>query len=533
MPDGTGGKEVRTDMRDRFSVRRTLATLVLVILLPAALPGVQAQNAAPEAGLSVTPVDDLTFVDRTFSGSGSTDPDGKVVRYVFDFGDGSSPQDSSSDTAVHAYSTPGTYTATLRVYDDAGAESTTVSVDVVVRNRPPELADVPDRLVDEGGTIEFVVTASDPEGAPVTLSVTPLPSGASFSDAGDGTGTFFWAPDYNDAGQYDLVATASDGVATTTDPFVVFVRNKDRPPTIFPIDDVRTRESFKTTVAVRASDPEGDAIRLSISSTPQLPEASFFDRGDGTGTITWTPPSGSIGSYNVTVTARSKLLATQRSFWIHVEPALVALGPTTLDSHPDDALVLTARIHNPFAFEEELAFWATADADWTLVPPDSLVLQPGETRNVTLQVTPQPGVAVAKVRLHAVSSFAVTSTLTQEWTVRIPLALSVTPDQEVYRMSKEGIEGPLSGTVQVTWLDGRPATDIDILRVRQDASFVLPLVRSETVAVEEDPGTFRYTFRAGAHPSAYLTGPHDIVVSAVRGGATATAVFPAAYRVVV
>jgi serine protease len=60
-----------------------------------------------------------------FDGSASFDPDGTIVSYQWDFGDG-----SSGSTAVlsHSYALPGTYTVILFVTDDGGL----VGIDAVI-----------------------------------------------------------------------------------------------------------------------------------------------------------------------------------------------------------------------------------------------------------------------------------------------------------------------------------------------------------------------------------------------------------------
>jgi glucose/arabinose dehydrogenase len=57
-----------------------------------------------------------------FSSAGSTDSDGSIVSYSWNFGDGTPP--SSQPNPRHNYSSPGTYTATLTVTDDDGATGT-------------------------------------------------------------------------------------------------------------------------------------------------------------------------------------------------------------------------------------------------------------------------------------------------------------------------------------------------------------------------------------------------------------------------
>lgn len=57
----------------------------------------------------------------TFDGSLSTDADGSIAQWAWDFGDGSSSQGAQ---ASHAYASPGVYEAVLTVTDDAGASAT-------------------------------------------------------------------------------------------------------------------------------------------------------------------------------------------------------------------------------------------------------------------------------------------------------------------------------------------------------------------------------------------------------------------------
>lgn len=57
----------------------------------------------------------------TFDASGTSDPDGDDLIYVWDFGDGSQPSfPSQSPTATHTYDTPGTYTVQVIVTDEGG-----------------------------------------------------------------------------------------------------------------------------------------------------------------------------------------------------------------------------------------------------------------------------------------------------------------------------------------------------------------------------------------------------------------------------
>jgi PKD repeat protein len=63
----------------------------------------------------------MTNLNGSFDASGSQDPDGTIVSYDWDFGDGSAH--GSGQSVTHPYA-PGTYTVTLTVTDNNGATAT-------------------------------------------------------------------------------------------------------------------------------------------------------------------------------------------------------------------------------------------------------------------------------------------------------------------------------------------------------------------------------------------------------------------------
>ncbi|NLX17746.1 MAG: PKD domain-containing protein [Desulfobulbus sp.] len=85
-------------------------------------------NKAPTAVIAATPTTGTSPLTVTFDGSGSSDPDGRITSFIWDFGDGST---ASGVNTSHIYTTVGTYTATLTVTDNNGARHTTETTVVV------------------------------------------------------------------------------------------------------------------------------------------------------------------------------------------------------------------------------------------------------------------------------------------------------------------------------------------------------------------------------------------------------------------
>ncbi len=80
-------------------------------------------------------------------------------------------------------------------------------------NPPPSVDPIADKTANVNEDVSFVVTATDPQGEAIELTVEGLPAGATFTDNGDGTGDFSWTPAFYQAGEYDLlfIATDADG----------------------------------------------------------------------------------------------------------------------------------------------------------------------------------------------------------------------------------------------------------------------------------------------------------------------------------
>lgn len=110
-----------------MSLRALLVAAVAVAMVPLSACGrplVDANNAAPIAGAGAD-LSVLVGADVAFDASGSTDPDGVIESFAWDFGDGES---GDGLLVRHAWSTAGGYVVTLVVVDDDGVESSDTAV---------------------------------------------------------------------------------------------------------------------------------------------------------------------------------------------------------------------------------------------------------------------------------------------------------------------------------------------------------------------------------------------------------------------
>lgn len=158
-----------------------------------------------------------TYQAATFSAAGSTDPDGTIVSYTWDFGDGAT---GSGVTARHTYTTQGTRTVTLTVRDDAGV-SVQATLTVTVTNTAPNvvLTGPGSLYTAEAGT--FVGNAVDRDGSITTWQWKWGDGTADSSTAGSATHTFSTKGTYN----VQLIVTDNSS-ASTTATFTVRVLNR-------------------------------------------------------------------------------------------------------------------------------------------------------------------------------------------------------------------------------------------------------------------------------------------------------------------
>jgi PKD repeat protein len=122
------------------------ATEWTVILAPAG----STANQNPMAAYTSS----CTGLTCSFNGTSSTDPDGSVTGYAWDFADGAGST-STSATPTHTFSGPGTYQVALTVTDNGGATNA-ISKPITVSAAAPGIAFVSSATADVSGTVAQV-----------------------------------------------------------------------------------------------------------------------------------------------------------------------------------------------------------------------------------------------------------------------------------------------------------------------------------------------------------------------------------------
>ncbi|MEQ9499147.1 MAG: PKD domain-containing protein [Deltaproteobacteria bacterium] len=337
-----------------------------------------------------------------FDGTGSFDPDGTVMNYVWDFGDGSM---ASGATVMHTFAGGTDRTVTLTVTDNAGAiDVDAIAVEV---NLPPNADAGPQRFADPAEIVTFNGNGStDSDGTIV----------AYLWDFGDGANASGQSVthQYATGGQYTVTLTVTDddgatGVATTT---ANITGNDGAPPSI-----VHT--------PITAAQPAGTAVTISAEVTDSSGVASvaLYFRTQGAPAFSAAPMGNTAGAtYQVDIPAGS-VAAPGVEYYIQATDSAASSNTGT---NPPGA---PGSVHT-------FTVAAPAGPSITHVPVGD-----GQAagQSVGIAATVTSGTPLASVTLYyrtqggsAFTSAPMTNTAGDDWAGQIPGAAVVTPAVEYY-----------------------------------------------------------------------------------------------------
>lgn len=185
-------------------------------------------NRQPIVNISANPTSGVAPLTVSFSSAGTSDPDGNPITYLWNFGDNST---STLANPIKSYPINGVYTASLRVRDDQGGE-TTKSIKITVGNQAPTAqitSPINGSLYIPGQTLTLTGNGTDPENG-------NLPAGnlswrvilhhnthTHLLETHTGNNIQFIAPDHGDPNVYtevELTVTDSVGLTDKTSTYI-------------------------------------------------------------------------------------------------------------------------------------------------------------------------------------------------------------------------------------------------------------------------------------------------------------------------
>jgi fibro-slime domain-containing protein/RHS repeat-associated protein len=227
----------------------------------------------------------------------ATDPDGDPVRFKLLAGPPGMKIDE--ETGVIQWKPDTVTTApvsvSVRARDGRGGTATaslSVSVFATDRNLPPSIVSNPVVTAIHDGLYAYDMRARDPNGDPVVWELVAGPAGMSLDPF---RGTLRWIPAEDQTGVQPVTVKAVDPRgATDEQTFTIDVACGNQAPTVVsrPVTSANVGTAYL--YAVRAIDPEGDALQFEVKSGP-----AGLTFQPGTSLLRWTPTTAQAGANDV------------------------------------------------------------------------------------------------------------------------------------------------------------------------------------------------------------------------------------------
>ena len=337
------------------------------------------------------------------------------------------------------FTSPGSKNLTATYVGNSNFNGSTSAGETHTVNQAPAITSANHATFTVGTPGSFSVTTTGFP-APALSKTGALPSGVTFTDNGDGTGTLSGTPAAGTGGTYNITFTAHNGAA----PDVVqnFTLTVNQAPAITSANSTTFTEGHAGSFQVTTT---GFPVP-SLSKSGALPSGvTFVDNGDGTGTLSGTPAAGSSGSYSLTFTAYNGVGSdSTQSFTLVVAP----------DNRPPTATVTNGQCSTNTASgtinltlsdpdNDALTLKLVSNSNTALVPNTNVVLGGSENdRTVTVTVAPRKS-GSAKLTFEL-----------SDGTVTAPFVITVVAGSD----KKETLNGT-TGTDMVFGLGGKNTID--------------------------------------------------------------------------
>ncbi len=297
-------------------------------------------KTAIDAAPIISEIVDISMTDsqtRTITIT-ATDADGDTIslslqsspNFVSIAGDTITVKPNMSDIGTH------TVTVQATANGKTDTESFTVTVSQTIIDSPPVLTPQPDITLNHTETKTLAVTATDPDGDAITVSLARYTPDFVTIQSVPGNSTLLIKPALSDVGTHDIGIYADANGKRAVDVFKITILEEiiDAAPVISAIPNVSMFDSHTRAVTVTASDREGDTITLSLQSAPDFVTLSG-------NIIAIKPAKTDIGTYTVTVQAVANGKSDTQSFKVIVAKRVTFDTGPVMQTIPDITMIHT------------------------------------------------------------------------------------------------------------------------------------------------------------------------------------------------
>jgi parallel beta-helix repeat protein len=293
-------------------------------------------SGPPLAALTITPSVGNPPLAVIADASRSVDPDGAIVSYRFDFGDGTVVGPQAEATASHTYTASGTFIVSVTVTDDE--ERTAAASHPIRVNAPPEgTINTPagNITVGAGQALSFSGTGTDPDGDEPLRYFWDFGGGAA-NQTGPNPGLkVFYVP-----GIYTVTFTVTDSLGLadpTPDRRVITVHAPPEGVIDSPAGDVTIVAGESVAFAGTGSEPDGHLpLTFQWDFRGGAPNTTVEDPG----TVTFSTP----GTYWVTFTVTDSLGLADPTPASRLIRVLASQAPDgVIDTPPTDVTIMAGQ----------------------------------------------------------------------------------------------------------------------------------------------------------------------------------------------
>jgi len=241
-------------------------------------------NSLPDTTISETQT--LTYL---FTGG---DPDNDVLEFALLNGPtGAAITNTGNFSWTPFLGQSGSYQLIFSLSDGIVNIYHTTNIVVSIKNNMPIFVlTLPDTTIVEMQTLEYLYTGTDTDGDELEYSLISGPTGATL----DLSGNFNWTPALATAGEYNIIASLTDGkdIVFDTTKITVTAANK-APYFVITLPDTTIFENQELAFLCTGTDPDSDPLVFALVSS--IAGATL----DGSGNFSWTPNDSQIGVHNI------------------------------------------------------------------------------------------------------------------------------------------------------------------------------------------------------------------------------------------